>query len=55
MDKIVHSFTWHMFHPVKAYGDTVEEARKHVLANRPAWIPEGTALRYVCSRGPSRQ
>lgn len=50
--KIVHVFTWRMFHEARAYGNTIEEAREHILANRPEWIPEGTELRYLCSRGP---
>lgn len=51
MSKLIHTFTWRMFHNQRAYGDTVEAARQNVLQNRPAHIPEGTELRYVCSRG----
>jgi hypothetical protein len=48
---IIHTFTWRMFHQVQVYGDTVEAARLNALAGRPDWVPEGTELRYLCSRG----
>jgi hypothetical protein len=52
MDKTVHIFAWRMFHLARAYGATIEDARQYILNTRPEWIPEGTELRYVCSRGP---
>jgi hypothetical protein len=54
-DEVVHTFVWRMFHHQRAYGASIEKARAKVLAERPAHIPEGTELRYVCSRGPRDQ
>jgi hypothetical protein len=54
-NEVIHVFTWRMFHQQRAYGASIEEARAKVLAERPAHIPEGTELRYVCSRGPRDQ
>jgi hypothetical protein len=54
-NEVVHTFVWRMFQLQRATGASIDEARSKILAQRPAHIPEGTELLYVCSRGPRDQ